>query len=214
MEEKQDTEQLIINTAKRLFIEKGFDETSMSDVARKVGLNRPALHYYFRTKDKLFEAVFSIILNAFVPKLREIIMQPAPVSQRIEKIVNLYFGVLRQNPCLPLFLVREMQRKPDHLVSTVQHLDTSGYIDILKQTMLKEMDEGHMKKIPLEHVFYSFYGLMAIPFLTQSFVEVYTGKKIDEVQLDLWRQHVIDNLCNLLCTDKDAERTENNKKEQ
>lgn len=49
----EDLEKKIIEAAKELFIENGFAETSMSDIAAKVGINRPALHYYFRTKDKM-----------------------------------------------------------------------------------------------------------------------------------------------------------------
>lgn len=43
--EHSDLEQQIIKTAQQLFIEKGFVETSMSDIAATVGINRPTLHY-------------------------------------------------------------------------------------------------------------------------------------------------------------------------
>ena len=52
--ENNHLEQRIIETAQQLFIEKGFTETSMSDIAHTVGINRTTLHYYFRTKDKMF----------------------------------------------------------------------------------------------------------------------------------------------------------------
>ena len=63
----EDLEKKIIEAAKELFIENGFAETSMSDIAAKVGINRPALHYYFRTKDKMFQAVFGNIILSFIP---------------------------------------------------------------------------------------------------------------------------------------------------
>ena len=47
-------EQNVIACAHRLFIEKGYVNTSMSDIAAAVGITRPALHYYFRTKERLF----------------------------------------------------------------------------------------------------------------------------------------------------------------
>ena len=65
----EDLEKKIIEAAKELFIENGFAETSMSDIAAKVGINRPALHYYFRTKDKMFQAVFGNIILSFIPKI-------------------------------------------------------------------------------------------------------------------------------------------------
>ena len=64
----EDLEKKIIEAAKELFIENGFAETSMSDIAAKVGINRPALHYYFRTKDKMFQAVFVISYFLLIPK--------------------------------------------------------------------------------------------------------------------------------------------------
>lgn len=48
--EHSDLEQQIIKTAQQLFIEKGFVETSMSDIAATVGINRPTLHYYLEPK--------------------------------------------------------------------------------------------------------------------------------------------------------------------
>ena len=50
---KKDLEARILEVAKTLFVEKGFAETSMSEIAGVVGINRPALHYYFRTKSRM-----------------------------------------------------------------------------------------------------------------------------------------------------------------
>lgn len=66
----EDLETKIIEAAKELFIENGFAETSMSDIATKVGINRPGVHYYFRTKDKMFQAVFGSIVKSLYPKFR------------------------------------------------------------------------------------------------------------------------------------------------
>lgn len=60
-------EQKIIDTAREIFIEKGFTDTSMSEIAAKVGMNRPGIHYYFRTKDRMFQAVFGNIVLSFIP---------------------------------------------------------------------------------------------------------------------------------------------------
>ena len=61
-EQTENIESRIIEAAKQEFIKKGFEQTSMSDIAAVVGINRPTLHYYFRTKDKMFQAVFASIV--------------------------------------------------------------------------------------------------------------------------------------------------------
>ena len=83
----KDLEKEIIENAKQLFIEKGFAETSMSDIAARTGINRPVLHYYFRTKDKMFQAVFGSIVLSFVPQVQDIILQKdLPFRERAGKI--------------------------------------------------------------------------------------------------------------------------------
>ena len=59
-------EQKIIEAAKATFLKKGFKDTNMSDIAAEVGLTRPAMNYYFRTKERLFQAVFGDILMSFL----------------------------------------------------------------------------------------------------------------------------------------------------
>lgn len=73
----------------------------MSEVAAKVGINRPALHYYFRTKDKMFKAVFGMIIQSIVPKVQDILLRKdEPISQRIGNVVDTYYAVFREK-CLP-----------------------------------------------------------------------------------------------------------------
>ena len=73
-EQTENIESRIIEAAKQEFIKKGFEQTSMSDIAAVVGINRPTLHYYFRTKDKMFQAVFASIVAKFLPHIDTIFL--------------------------------------------------------------------------------------------------------------------------------------------
>ena len=108
--EHSDLEQQIIKTAQQLFIEKGFVETSMSDIAATVGINRPTLHYYFRTKDKMFKAVFGSIVMSLMPKIQDIVKQDIPFMERLSMILDEYIELFTSNPCLPRFICGEIQR--------------------------------------------------------------------------------------------------------
>ena len=84
--DKNDLEERIIRVARSLFIERGFAETSMSDIAATVGINRPVLHYYFRTKSRMFQAVFGDIVQSIVPTVFTILAQKdKPLDDRIGK---------------------------------------------------------------------------------------------------------------------------------
>ncbi|WP_455584142.1 TetR/AcrR family transcriptional regulator [Bacteroides sp.] len=165
----ENLEKKIIEAAKQLFIENGFKETSMSDIATKVGINRPALHYYFRTKDKMFQAVFGNIILSFVPKVHDIILQKdIPLSERFGKVIDAYFKIFIENPCLPMFMIREIHRDTGHLINAISELHIEQYFHKIIDSLQEEMDCGRLKPVPLPFVFYTFYGLLAAPFLTRN----------------------------------------------
>ena len=171
----EDLEKKIIEAAKELFIENGFAETSMSDIAAKVGINRPALHYYFRTKDKMFQAVFGNIILSFIPKIHDIIIQQdKPVSESIGEIVDAYYKVFTENPCLPLFMVR----------------------DVLQE----EMNDGRLKTVPLPFVFYTFYSALTVPFLTKNLSASFFLEKDDSFEdiLVQWKPYIVRQMETLL----------------
>lgn len=193
------TEQHIIEVARQVFIEKGFAETSMSDIAARAGINRPGLHYYFRTKDRMFEAVFGDIVFSFLPTIHNIMLQDIPISERISEIADVYFNIMENNPYLPMFVVREIQRDAAHLLDTVRNLETGQYINKIKEKLLTEMERGKIKQTPIEFVFYTFYGLLFAPFLSKPLTDkVFTNTGISfGKRLQQWKEQVVKQM-NLL----------------
>ena len=121
-------EERILTCAERLFLEKGFDGTSMSDIALCVGINRPTLHYYFRTKDKMFRAVLARIVLSFVPQVYDIVAgRDKSVAERVSQVIDAYILIFMEKPCLPLFMVREVQRDFDFLVRMLRQEQIDRY---------------------------------------------------------------------------------------
>jgi AcrR family transcriptional regulator len=60
------TEEKILQAAQIVFSKTGFSGARMDDIAKEAGINRALLHYYFRSKDKLFELVFHKNFMEFV----------------------------------------------------------------------------------------------------------------------------------------------------
>ena len=68
---KVETEKIIIKAAHEVFIEKGLQGARMQEIADRAGINKALLHYYFRSKDKLFDAVFQDIIKEIIPAVSE-----------------------------------------------------------------------------------------------------------------------------------------------
>ncbi len=63
------TEEAILVAARKVFESKGFDGARMQEISDRAGINRALLHYYFRSKDKMFERIFDEALERFMPLL-------------------------------------------------------------------------------------------------------------------------------------------------
>ena len=197
-------EERILKAARSLFIEKGFEETSMSDIAANVGINRPGLHYYFRTKDKMFHAVFEDIILSIVPKVFTILMQQErPIAQRIEEVVNAYYSLFLQNPNLPMFIIREMNRDVSQLVETATRLHLPDRLKEVTDSLQEEMAHGKLRRVPLAFLFYNLYGLLVMPFLTQNFVtSIYLDNEKTFVEmLNAWKPYIVLQMTTLLTCD-------------
>lgn len=192
-------EDKIIAVAKEVFIEKGFDGTSMSDIAAKVGINRPTLHYYYRTKDKMFQAVFLSIIQSFIPKIHDVFIDVnKPLSERINIVVNTYLEVLKSNPDLPMFVMREINRNAKDFIKVVKPIFMDKFLNQIKDYLLSAMEKGEMKQVPLRIVFNIFYGLMLFPFLSKDLIFVESDKDFNDL-IDEWKPYIIDQMMHLLC---------------
>ena len=199
-------EERIIEVAKSLFMEKGYSDTSMSEIAEKVGINRPGLHYYFRTKDKMFNAVFGMIVMSVAPKFQNIILQKdLPIATRVEKVIDVYYQMLQKNPYLPLFILREMNRDINFLFNAFRSLDVANFFEGLKTSLQEEMANGKLKQVPLRIVFFTFYSALIFPFISRNLIslEMLNENETFEELLAEWKPYIVKQMVNLLCNDRE-----------
>lgn len=185
-------ENKIIQAAKETFLKKGYKETNMSDIAAVVGLTRPAMHYYFRTKERLFQAVFGEILLSFLPKIKGLINADIPLEEKIGKIVDEYFVILTETPELPLFLMKEASRDFDAFVKVAIGSNIVELGNNVFSALEEEMAAGRIKRVPLIEIFYTFYGLVTVPFMTLPVATQVFGKEnITDTINNQWKSHII-----------------------
>lgn len=203
---ENDTESRILGVAKKLFIENGFTDTNMSDIAAGAGLNRPVLHYYFRTKDRMFQAVFSKIVMSFLPEIKEVVVnRELTLRQRVSQVIDAYYKrVFKENPCLPMFMIREINRDAEHLLAMVKELRLDTYIEEIAASLQKEMNENKLKKVPLRTVFLTFYGLLVMPCLSRNLISLTLleeGETFDDL-LTAWKPYIVSQMEHLLAVDE------------
>ena len=187
--------------ATRLFTERGYIATSMADIAAEVGINRTGLHYYYRTKDRMFQAVFGSVVKQLIPQIHEIILEVnSPVEERVSRVIDVYYGLFKANPSLPMFMLREMQRDFDNLLNAIYRMHLERYCTAISLGLQREMDSGHIRKVPIRFLFMTFYSLLTMPFITKNLCQ-YVWLEVGEAFTDMvakWKPYVVEQIRALL----------------
>ncbi len=113
--ESQQTEERILEAAQRVFVRRGMAGARTQDIAEEAGVNRALINYYFRSKDKLAEAVFLRIARSLFPDLIQALGSDLPLREKLQKAIDIEFDVLMANPFMPSYILAELQYHPDRL---------------------------------------------------------------------------------------------------
>ncbi|MBS1554910.1 MAG: TetR/AcrR family transcriptional regulator [Bacteroidetes bacterium] len=123
--EKRDnqTEKLVLEAAMKVFTQKGYAAARMDDIAKEANINRALLHYYFRSKDKMFDLIFEQKVKEFFSGLGQIVFSDRKLEDVIREMVKHEITLIVANPYLPLFVLQELQQSPERLLN---HAKASG----------------------------------------------------------------------------------------
>src|ERR1700759_4757996 len=113
------TEEKILSAAKKVFLTKGMDGARMQDIADEAGINKALLHYYFRSKDKLFEQIFLDVAGALLPRIFAILESDRGLFEKIESFCDEYISQLIETPYVPIFILNEIHRQPQTFLKKV-----------------------------------------------------------------------------------------------
>ncbi|MDH6358112.1 TetR/AcrR family transcriptional regulator [Parabacteroides sp. PF5-9] len=164
--ETEDVESRIIEAAKKVFVRQGFVRTTMSDIAQEIGIGRTALHYYFRTKEVLFDAIFGQLLDHLLPNIKKVMDQEGTMLDKMPLIIQEYTSVLYDNMLLPIFVVSEVNRDPEHLYQAFFKKTQQIEPLIRMRTQLQEeMDKGIIRKMVLMDLFIAIVSMIVFPLL-------------------------------------------------
>ncbi len=105
----ENTEEKILEAAKTVFMLKGSAGARMQDIADEAGINKALLHYYFRSKEKLFEVIFREAAGKLMAGITRIFDDgKMDFFDQVRTFCRMYIQLGREHPYLPLFVLHEM----------------------------------------------------------------------------------------------------------
>jgi TetR/AcrR family transcriptional regulator len=174
MDKTQNTEDKIVEAAKTVFIQKGMDGARMQEIATEAGINKALLHYYFRTKAKLFEKIFSLVFKDIFEVLEMAVMNELSFEQFLEQFITEYIALLKRKPYIPQFVIHEINRNPERIIELMKNssFDKRQLFKLIEQAA----EEKIIRPIPPVHLITNILSLCLFPFVAKPII---TGFALD-----------------------------------
>lgn len=178
-QEKQSKEQLILAAAEQEFLTKGYDSARTTSIAQAAGVTHAMLHYYFRTKEQLFERIVDAKFETVSHSMFAIMGDPSlPIVERIKGGIAAHFDFVAQNPLLPRFVINEIVSRPeryDVLYKRVGLIVETIYRD-LQQEIDRLAERGEIERVDIKMLFISIMSMNIFTFLAYPFMEPIMGE--------------------------------------
>ena len=136
------TEDRILESARQVFLEKGYDGTTSRDLAAASGQNVALTNYYFRSKAELFRRTFAHLYGKFFEKMDQLIGSEMPLREKVLRMIEAEYEQAGEHPGLPMFVMYELQHHPDlfpSLAPSIPMRESLLYRQIAEAVARKEM---------------------------------------------------------------------------
>jgi AcrR family transcriptional regulator len=166
-----DAEQRILDAAHNVFVRRGTAGARMQEIADEAGVNKALLHYYFRSKSRLAEAVFQRVARALFGKVVDIARSEVTLEHKVRRIVGVYLEQLSRSPYAPAYIIGEMNHDPDRgrqMVDTIRQLRGGDGPEVVLEALQRQLDErvraGTIRPISARQFLTNLVSLCIFPF--------------------------------------------------
>lgn len=200
-----DTEAMILQAAEREFLAKGFAGARTTAIAEAAGVTHGMLHYYFRTKEKLFEK----ILSEKIGLMRNLILNSAldsaiPLDQRLRRIISVHLDFLAANPGLPKFLIDEVFCNPARMSKVSEQF--RGIVPAVTLMFEKDLRSGieagiyrevDITMLIIDIISLNVFSFIAMPMLNACFgsldsdMNSFIERRKEDIFDTVWRKLVV-----------------------
>jgi len=166
------TEEIIFEAATVVFEEDGLSGARMQNIADRAGINKALLHYYFRTKDHLFEAVFTKLAQKMFMKFTPIFEKNLSLEDKIRFFFREHITFMQQNPKLPGFIINEINHNPQRIKKLLRNVDFRKLWTTIMEQHSEELYKYNITEETLPQIMTTIVSLSVFPFAAKGIIEV------------------------------------------
>lgn len=193
-----DKQQHILNTAEQLFACKGFDGTSIRDIAEAANVNIAMISYYFGSKEKLMQALFIERTRKVTERLEELSKEPniSPAEKVNTLIEEHVYRVYSQQQFFKVMFLEQVLEKNTIVTELLLELKQKnlGLIqEILKEGAAKKQFKANVDAVMLAN---TLIGITMQSVINKSYYKVHhklqslTDEAFDELLKEKTTNHI------------------------
>ena len=183
----QSKEEAILQAAEHEFFTRGYDGVRTTSIAKAAGVTHAMLHYYFKTKENLFEKIvggkIKTIGNLFLVAFSSANL---PFEKKLEEGITAQFEFILKNPDLPRFFVNEIASKPEHYKLLGLNKEIRSMVKNILKNVQTELDkENASRKLPhmdARHLMLDIVSLNVFPFIAYPVIQMILGKEFTSIK--------------------------------
>lgn len=185
-QEKNNTEQLILEAAEQEFFTKGFGGARTAVIAEKAGVTHAMLHYYFRKKEYLFERIVAKNISLLAQAITVAVgNSDLPIVERLKSGVAAHFDLIAANPQLPRFFLNEVLSRPEHYHILYEGIkEVSEKLTALQKDVDKASGRGEIEHVDIRMLLISLLSLNIFPFIAYAFIEPVSNELLGGMMAD------------------------------
>lgn len=172
------TEARIKKVAGEVFLNKGFSDTTTRDIAKAAEVNISTLHYYYRSKDQLFDIIAKETMDKFSGLFKRVFEGNQSLREKIFIFASEFIDFFKENPELPLFITIESQRNPDKFHNQHNFGETDN---VIKSELENLIIQKIIRPISFSDFMNNLIALTIFPFLSRNSFKYSEGLSEDQV---------------------------------
>lgn len=186
------TKEKILQSAEHVFHLQGFKGARTTLIAQNAGISRTMLHYYFSTKEALFQEVLRNSLGTIIQHLQELIEQEQDLIPTLESLIKRIFELFEKKPSLPNFIVNIINEIPD-----ISLFLMATHEDDIPSRLQRLVENGQMEGkiiagITGEDIIVNIYAMCSAPYLLSPYIKTKSNRTEAEIRTFLAdRQRIV-----------------------
>jgi AcrR family transcriptional regulator len=165
------TEDRIFEAATDVFEEKGLAGARMQDISDRAGINKSLLHYYFRTKEKLFNAVFEMVAKKMFSRFAPVFEEDMSLEDKIRFFFREHISFLQKNPMLPAFVINEINQNPQRIKKLLENINFKGILEKIMEKHKHEIHKYNIDEKTIPQIMTSIAAISVFPFAAKGLLE-------------------------------------------